>query len=72
MPVDRWLDATGLAADLLVEHWRYLCARPRRGRRKHTAAVYELLGRSNEAQLVAALAVIHTVISLLADPTENP
>jgi hypothetical protein len=71
MPVDRWLDATGLAADLLVEHWRYLYARPRPGRRAHNAAVYALLGRTNEAQVVAALAWVHMAIWLLPDPTEN-
>lgn len=68
---NRWMDAAELAADLLVEHWRFLYERPRRGRRAHNATVYGLLGRTNEAQLAAALALVHTVISLLLTRPEN-
>jgi hypothetical protein len=65
------MDAAELAADLLVEHWRYLFERPRHGRRAHNATVYRLLERTNAAQMAAALALVHTIISLLLTQPED-
>ena len=71
MRVDRWLGAAELAADVLVEHWRFLYGHQRSGRRAHNRRIFERLQNTSEAQLAAALALVHTMIWLLLDQPES-
>jgi hypothetical protein len=64
MGIERWLSAADLATDLLLAHYRYQRRHPG-GRRAHSAAVHALLDRTNQAQLVSALAWVNMAFWLL-------